>query len=120
MFQYQFNKDYKYIGSDQDPLGVTVPDMSIGIAQLLANHTRGIGVNVKQYQGMYFEDEEIPQISDLNDLVERKKALRERYKQIDDQIKEELNKKRLDVEKQKKEAENAKKVSDKGSEDAGE
>lgn len=127
MFRYQFNPDAKiYKGIEQDPVGITVPDMSIGIAQLLDNHSRGLGIANAERRGQYFEDLEIPILQDLNDIAEYKSTFRQRVAEVDAQIRKEIQEKKAKAAAERKSALNAKKTvddskeSDKGSEDSGE
>lgn len=76
----------------------TVPDQSLTIKQLLLNHTRGIHSDVADLGGEYFEDEEIPIYTDLNDINEHKQKLVERSKNLKNQIQAEF-----ELEKPKKE-----------------
>lgn len=58
------------------------------MAELLKNHSRGLGTDAKHYEGEYFEEQEIPIINDLVDLQERREELKNRQLDIEEQIQE--------------------------------
>lgn len=65
--QRQFDPNYHNIQGEVNTLpSETIPDMSIGIKQLLINHTRGINTDIKNYESMY--DMDVPQLDDITDL----------------------------------------------------
>jgi hypothetical protein len=85
-FKTQFNPNYNGIeGSIQDSISQTVPDMSLTIRELVANHSRGIIPEINQPNPEYF-DTEIPTIRDLTDLD----ALRDANKAWKDEIDQEI------------------------------
>ena len=54
----QFQTDPYYMpGETNTQPSLTVPDQTLGIKELLNNHTRGISSNVKMYEGQYFDTE---------------------------------------------------------------
>lgn len=67
---------------------ITVPDQALSLRTLLAQHTRG--VPMEERQAVYFEDEEIPDFSqmDLVDIHEYHQKTRERIQGLQNQIKE--------------------------------
>lgn len=70
-FKRQFQKKYKgHEGVKNKGISATIPDMNLTLKELLHNHTRGITSDVKHHEGQYFEEQEIPEILDLNDLTE--------------------------------------------------
>lgn len=77
----QFDPNYKGAkGEITSPELNTVPDMSLTIAELVANHTRGISIDIHQPEPQYF-DTEIPNIQDLTDLD----AVREANEELKEQ-----------------------------------
>ena len=54
--------------------------MSLTIAELVRNHTRGISVDINQPEPIFFEDP-IPTIQDLTDLEARRATLEERARE---------------------------------------
>jgi hypothetical protein len=87
-FKTQFNPNYNGIeGSVQDPISLTVPDMSLTIRELVANHSRGIIPEINQPNPEYFETE-IPTIRDLTDLDALREANKAWKDEIDQEIKE--------------------------------
>lgn len=77
----QFNPEYQGCeGSKPSPVKKTVPDMSLTIAELVRNHTRGISVDINQPEPVFFEDP-IPTIQDLTDLDALRATLEERAKE---------------------------------------
>ena len=93
----QFNY-YDMPGETNNSPSLTVPDQTLGIKELLNNHTRGISSNVKMYEGQYF-DTEIPQIDDLTDLDAFREDIKAREKALKAKIKEENDKKVLERQK---------------------
>lgn len=101
IFRRQFNPNYKPSkGEKTDPISLTTPDMSLTVRELLVNHSRGIGVNVKDYgQDNYF-DTEIPVFQDLNDVKEYREHLVEIIKQVENEIKKKKDADLLDKQNQ--------------------
>lgn len=100
-FRHQFSP--KYVGSKGKKLDdtlITVPDLSLSVKELLQRHSRGLGLGTVEMKGEYF-DEIIPNIQDLTDAHERREALRKRFQEVDEKIRDEKNEK----EKAKKQAE---------------
>lgn len=64
-----------------DQISLTIPDQTKTIKELLANHSRGIPSGVSELQGEYF-DEPIPVFSDITEIVEYKRQLMERNKEV--------------------------------------
>ncbi len=93
----QFNY-YDMPGETNNSPSLTVPDQTLGIKELLNNHTRGISSNVKMYEGQYF-DTEIPQIDDLTDLDAFREDIKARETALKAKIKEENDKKVLERQK---------------------
>jgi hypothetical protein len=103
----QFQTDpYEMIGEINNSPSLTVPDQSLGVKELLLNHTRGISSNVKIYEGEYY-DTEIPIIDDLTDLEYYRQDIKRREIALKAKIKEEHDKKVLNRQQEIKEAENA-------------
>lgn len=71
-----------------DSISQTIPDQTKTIRELLDNHSRGIPTGVSELQGEYF-NEPIPVFDDITDIIEYKKQLKEREKEINALIKEE-------------------------------
>jgi len=103
--QFQ-EKPYKPNGEINNSPSLTVPDQTLGIKDLLRNHTRGISSNVKIYEGEYY-DTEIPIIDDLTDLDAFRQDLKRRETALKAKIKEEHDEKVLQRQNEIKEAENA-------------
>lgn len=82
----QFQSDYYMPGQTNNSPSLTVPDQTLGIKELLNNHTRGISSNVKLYEGQYFETE-IPVIDDLTDLEAFRADLKAREIALNTKIK---------------------------------
>lgn len=88
MIRRQFDPHYHgHTGELNNEPSKTVPDQTLTIRQLLNNHARGIKSDVREYQGEYFEDQEIPIVDDINDLAEMRTDLKNRQIDIEDQIK---------------------------------
>lgn len=101
----QFNPSYKGTKGDTNNLpSLTVPDMNIGIKQLLKNHTRGISSNIKLHEPQYFETE-IPNFIDQVEKDQYNNMLKASKNDLGIQIKEELAKKALERAEKKKRAE---------------
>ena len=99
-FRRQFVKSYKGSqGETNNEPSETIPDQSLTVRQLLDNHTRGINNPVKHYDPQYFETE-IPNFTDLTEIVEYKENLANQIKEVEKQIKEE-QKRKSDEQKQK-------------------
>ena len=96
----QFQTDPYYMpGETNTQPSLTVPDQTLGIKELLRNHTRGISSNVKIYEGQFF-DTEIPIIDDLTDLDAYREDIKAREKALKAKIKEENDKKVLERQEQ--------------------
>ena len=71
-YRIQFDLGYKEVkgspGKEMSQEKITQPDMSLTVRQLLENHTRGKDSNVQHREPLYF-DIEIPQISDMTDVM---------------------------------------------------
>jgi len=91
----QFQDPYYMPGETNNSPSLTVPDQTLGIKELLLNHTRGISSNVKMYEGQYF-DTEIPIIDDLTDLDAFREDIKAREIALKAKIKadDELNRKK--------------------------
>lgn len=99
----QFAFDYEPSkGKTMDPESKTVPDMSLTISQLLANHTRGRSSDINVREPLYFETE-IPTIRDITDVQRFRDGLEEKLAQVNDFIAQER------AENKKKAEESAKK-----------
>jgi hypothetical protein len=90
-FRIQFDLGYKgHEGKEMDMETMTQPDMSLTVRQLLENHTRGKDSNVQHREPLYF-DIEIPQISDMTDVVEFRNQLERKLQQTNEFIEREKN-----------------------------
>ncbi len=100
-FRRQFDKSLKYKGETNNLPSKTVPDMSIGLEQLLANHTRGINQEHLYREGIY-SDQEIPKFDDFTDRDDFYDTLIEKKKLVEEQIlkEKELLKQQREPEKQ--------------------
>jgi hypothetical protein len=103
--QFQ-SQPYEMLGEENTMPSLTVPDQTLGIKELLINHSRGISSNVKNYEGEYY-DTEIPIIDDLTDLEYYRQDIKRREIALKAKIKEEHDKKVLNRQQEIKEAENA-------------
>lgn len=82
-YNTQFQKGYKGRPCPVlDDESMTTPDMHMTIAELLMNHTRGMGTGAAYRHGEYF-DTEIPVFYDLVDQLEYKKELAEKIKEAE-------------------------------------
>lgn len=68
---------------------MTVPDQNLTIAELLDRHSRGVSLGAPDLQGEYF-DTEVPRFSDLTEMLEYKKNLEEKRKELTKQINVEI------------------------------
>jgi len=85
----QFNP--KYHGTSQpipDQSSLTVPDLNMGIRDLLNNHSRGLPLGAYEKKGEYF-DTEIPRFDDLTDMIEYREMLHEKHKDLMAQVENE-------------------------------
>jgi hypothetical protein len=78
-----------------------IPDMSLGIKQLLQNHTRGIHSDIHVNQPQFF-DTEIPNFHDITDREHYREQLNIAKTNLEQQIATEHKQKLLDIENQKK------------------
>lgn len=68
---------------------LTVPDQNLTIAELLDRHSRGVALGAPDLQGEYF-DTEVPRFSDLTEMLEYKKELEQKRKELTKQINAEI------------------------------
>ena len=68
---------------------MTLPDQNLTIKELLDRHSRGVSLGAPDLQGEYF-DTEVPRFSDLTEMLEYKKQLEEKRKQLTKQINAEI------------------------------
>ena len=86
----QFSKKYKGSPWKGKPgKSMTVPDQNLTIAELLDRHSRGVSLGAPDLKGEYF-DTEIPRYDDLTDMLEHKKALIQKQKNLTKEINKEL------------------------------
>ena len=85
MFRTQYNSPL-YTGKKMDSTLLTQPDQNMSIKDLLDRHSRGLPLGATQQQGEYF-DTEIPRFDDILDLVEYKKSLQRKQKELESKIK---------------------------------
>ena len=71
-----------------DSISQTIPDQTKTIRELLDNHSRGIPSGVSELQGEYF-NEPIPVFTDITEMVEYKRQLMEKNKEIQTIIRQE-------------------------------
>lgn len=91
----QFDPTYKGDpGIANTKESMCVPDMSLTIKQLLLNHTRGIDSDIQVREGHYFEETEIPRITDLNDIAENREKLQQQAEEVNQKANEEVKAKR--------------------------
>jgi hypothetical protein len=88
VFYTQFTNTPNFKGKKMSDEVHTIPDQTMGIRQLLDNHSRGIPLGVNTRVGEYF-DTEIPRFDDLTDMIEYKRQLMERNKELNKLIREE-------------------------------
>lgn len=87
-YRRQFDQSYTGAqGEKNDQPSLTVPDMSIGVKDLLRNHTRGMSSDVHEFDAMYFDNAEIPIMDDLTSMEKYKAELAERTEQAEIQYK---------------------------------
>ena len=68
---------------------MTLPDQNLTIQELLERHSRGVPIGAVDKQGEYF-DTEVPRFSDLTEMLEYKKELEEKRKELTKQINAEI------------------------------
>ena len=96
-FRRQFTPNYKAAGGlSLDPNSITVPDMSLTVAELLKNHSRGMHSPINSEQGEYF-DTEIPRFDDIVEEQEYKEKLAEIIKNTAKKIKDDKEKKQKEA-----------------------
>lgn len=71
-----------------DSISQTIPDQTKTIRELLDNHSRGIPSGVSELEGEYF-NEPIPVFTDITEMVEYKRQLMEKNKEIQAIIRQE-------------------------------
>lgn len=92
-FRRQFDpKKTKTIGQTFTKPSLTIPDMSIGVKQLLLNHTRGINNAVHHNEGIYSE-QEIPIFDDITDKIAYLEDLKQQQLELEQVIKTEKTEK---------------------------
>ena len=98
----QFDPNYQPSKGNTNRLpSMCIPDMSLGIKQLLQNHTRGIHSDIHVNQPQFF-DTEIPNFHDITDREHYREQLNIAKTNLEQQIATEHKQKLLDVENQKK------------------
>lgn len=108
-FRTQFNPSYKGAkGKVFKGESMTRPEDIMSLKQLLHNHTRNIQSNASHHEGIYTEEQVVPQIRDMNDIVEHRNALNERKNDVESKVKQERETKK----KQKEAEEAARKAAD--------
>ena len=68
---------------------MTLPDQNLTIGELLERHSRGVPLGAVDKQGEYF-DTEVPRFSDLTEMLEYKKDLEQKRKELTKQINSEI------------------------------
>jgi hypothetical protein len=66
---------------------MTLPDQNLTITQLLDRHSRGVSLGAPQKTGEYF-DTDIPRHDDLLDVLNHKKELDRKVKEMENNIKQ--------------------------------
>jgi hypothetical protein len=87
IFRTQFN-NYNDTGKTMDQELITQPDQNMSIRELLDKHSRGLPITAVEQKGEYFETE-IPRFDDITDMMEYKKMLSKKHKELNTQIKKE-------------------------------
>ena len=87
IFRTQFN-NYNDTGKTMDQELITQPDQNMSIRELLDKHSRGLPITAVEQKGEYFETE-IPRFDDITDMMEYKKMLSQKHKELNKQIKKE-------------------------------
>lgn len=70
-------------------VSLTLPDQNLTIRELLDRHSRGVPLGAIDRQGEYF-DTDVPRFSDLTEMLEYKKELEEKRKELTKQINAEI------------------------------
>lgn len=117
-FRTQFNETYQGdAGEEMDSQSLTVPDMDIGIRQLIINNSRGIENDIYEMPENYTEDMEIPTYTDMSELWEAKMDLEDQRKELQEKVNKELKEEKKplktakkDLKKEVKEEQNDDKV----------
>ena len=68
---------------------MTLPDQNLTIRELLDRHSRGVPLGAVDKQGEYF-DTEVPRFNDLTEMLEYKKDLEQKRKDLTKQINAEI------------------------------
>ena len=68
---------------------MTLPDQNLTIKELLDRHSRGVSLGAPDLQGEYF-DTEVPRFNDLTEMLEYKKDLEQKRKELTKQINAEI------------------------------
>tara|TARA_B100000427_G_C15119975_1_gene425397 strand:+ start:96 stop:470 length:375 start_codon:yes stop_codon:yes gene_type:complete len=82
--QYQSSGYKKKMGKS-----LTLPDQNLTIGELLDRHSRGVSLGAVDKQGEYF-DTEVPRFNDLTEMLEYKKDLEQKRKDLTKQINAEI------------------------------
>ena len=94
-FRRQFDLGYNGTPVEKDyGESLTVPSMTLTVKELMERHTRGIGTGAAVREGIYLDDQEIPVITDLTDLQERREELEQQGKDLTEKVNEEIIAKR--------------------------
>jgi hypothetical protein len=92
-FRIQFDFDYQgHPGTEIEGESKTIPDMSLTVSQLLQNYARGIDGKLSEKNPLYF-DITVPVINDLLDVEQFRDQLKEKLKETEQFIKNELEEK---------------------------
>lgn len=93
-FRTQFDPKYKGTpGISIKGESMTEPDQSMSLRQLVINHTRGIGSNVKHYDGIHTEGVVAPNYEETIDRIEHKRDLDNQAREVEQKAKDELKQK---------------------------
>lgn len=108
-FKQNYDPSYNGTRCKKDyPNSLTKPSMSMTVRELMEKHTRGLGLGVSAKEEMYLDEQglEVPKVTDLTDIQERRENLMEKQKELREKAKEEIKLKKekdLEIEKSKKE-----------------
>ena len=91
IFRTQFSIKSEHSSGYKKDMGksMTLPDQNLTIGELLERHSRGVPLGAVDKQGEYF-DTEVPRFNDLTEMLEYKKDLEEKRKELTKQINAEI------------------------------
>lgn len=102
-FKRQFDTSYKgkpY--QNESGKSVTKPSMTLTVRELMERHTRGLETGTLQREEIYLPDGmEVPNITDLTDLVYQREELKQKQDELEERIRTEKENKRVERERTK-------------------